>query len=76
LHVTDKRQEGNIGADERNNIMDENDQVLQWLTDQLSELEKRFSPYLKFKVWKYSSNNRRLNRVVRWVGAWRKTGLR
>jgi len=52
LHVTHERLKGNIGAEERNKIMDENDQVLQWLTDQLTELEKRFSPYLKFKVWK------------------------
>ncbi len=37
---------------ERTQLNHEISENLRWLTDQLPELKKRFSPYMKFKTWK------------------------
>lgn len=33
-------------------LMEEDAYLLEWLTDQLPELKSRFSPYMKFHVWR------------------------
>jgi uncharacterized coiled-coil protein SlyX len=52
LHVTEASLKGEITPDVMNKMIAENQQALTWLTDQLPELKERFSPYLRFKVWK------------------------
>lgn len=52
LHTTEAKLKGDLVAEERNKLIDENDKTLGWLIDQLPELKTRFSPYLKFRVWK------------------------
>lgn len=33
-------------------LVEEDAELLEWLTDQLPELKTRFSPYMKFHVWR------------------------
>jgi hypothetical protein len=52
LHTTDEELKEIPIGEERHRKVDENAKILEWLTDQLPELKKQFSPYLKFRVWK------------------------
>ncbi len=39
-------------GDERSHLTGERSKTLKWLTEQLPELKVRFSPFLKFEMWK------------------------
>jgi hypothetical protein len=36
----------------RNKLLDEEQEVLRWLTDQLGLLKNKFMPYMGFRSWK------------------------
>jgi hypothetical protein len=51
LHVAGHSMEPLPVGDERTRLATEMSESLQWLSQQLPELTKRFSPYMKFKTW-------------------------
>jgi len=48
LHMYDAELDGIPVGDERNAKVEKKMAEIKWLTEQLGELPKRFSPYLKF----------------------------
>jgi hypothetical protein len=51
FHYTNERMRQTPPVEDRPKIVDENLEILTWLTDQLPQLKGRFAPYLKFHVW-------------------------
>lgn len=52
LHFTMQRMAERPVVADHHKVIEENHQLLTWLTDQLPELKGRFEPYLKFRTWK------------------------
>jgi len=48
-----KTLEGVSRGEERTRLCQKETELLTWLTDQLPKLKEVFSPYLKFRTWKY-----------------------
>ena len=51
FHFTNDRIRQQPAVENYQQFVDENFQLLTWLTDELSQLKGRFAPYLKFRAW-------------------------
>jgi hypothetical protein len=51
LHTTHDLIAQKPPVENRHELIEQNQQLLTWLTDQLAMLMVRFAPYLKFRIW-------------------------